>query len=69
MKTFRQILIEAKAVHWKKSRFATYAACDKRAAENLKLENCKHTENPPDISCKKCQKEYMALKRSGNIWR
>ena len=60
---FKKYITEAKAVHWKKSRFSTYAACDKRGAENLKLENCKHTDDYSKVTCKKCQKEVMMVKR------
>jgi hypothetical protein len=58
---------EAKVVHWKQSKFSTYAKCDKRGAEALKLSNCKHTEKPIEVTCKKCRKEYMGL-RNPNIW-
>jgi len=46
-------------VHWKKSKFSTYAACDKRGADTLRLENCKHTDDISKITCKKCRKQYL----------
>lgn len=55
----KQYITESKVVHWKKSKFSKYAACDKRGAEKLKLENCKHTLDYTEITCKKCKKEVM----------
>ena len=59
---------EAKVVHWKQSKYSKYAKCDKRGAENLKLENCKHSEDVSKITCKKCQKDYIGIKKD-NPWR
>lgn len=63
MRFRRYIQENTKTVHWKKSKFSTYAACDKRGAENLKLENCQHTDQYQKVTCKKCQKEVMMIKR------
>ena len=60
---FKQYINESQVIHWKKSKFSEYTACDKKGSSNLKLSNSKvkHTDNPNDITCKKCQKEYLGL--------
>lgn len=63
---FKEYLKEAKVVHWKQSKFSKYAACDKRKAESLHVDNCKNTEDYSKITCKKCKKEVMSVKRKGN---
>jgi len=64
---FKEYLKESKVVHWKKSKFSKFAACDKRGAESLSIDKCKNTEKAEDVTCKKCRKEYMGLGRY-NIW-
>ena len=61
----KQYLIEGKVVHWKKSKFSKHVACDKRGAEKLSVDNCKNTEDYTEITCKKCKKEVMSVKRNG----
>ena len=65
---FKDYITEAKVTHWKQSRFSTYAACDKRGAEKLKLDNVKHSSDVSKITCKKCRKEYCGIHKD-NPWR
>jgi hypothetical protein len=65
-KLIEKYLVEKKGVtHWKKSKWSEFSACDKRNAENLRLSNCKHTDDYTEITCKKCKKEVMSVKRNG----
>lgn len=64
---FKKYILEKKGgvTHWKKSKWSEFSACDKRNAENLRLSNCKHTDDYTEITCKKCKKEVMSVKRNG----
>ena len=60
---FKQYINESQIIHWKKSKFSKHTACSKSASSELQLSDpkVKFSENPMDVTCKKCRKEYLGL--------